>query len=79
MGQETHSCLSTYLPCGLIECVRISCIIHCNTIIPVSNDTIGNNAQRYSIKVKRNNDNENVKIIRQYLYLLAELQIENEK
>ncbi len=28
---------------------------------------------------KKKYDNENVKIIRQYLYLLAELQIENEK
>jgi hypothetical protein len=41
MGQEAHSCLGTSLSCGLIEYVRISCIIHCNTIIPVSNDTIG--------------------------------------
>ena len=30
-------------------------------------------------KDKKKYDNENVKIIRQYLYLLAELQIENEK
>ena len=70
MGQEAHSCLGTSLSCGLIECVRISCIIHCNTIIPVSNDTI---------KGKEKYDNEKVKIVRQYLYLLAELQIENEK
>lgn len=30
-------------------------------------------------KGKKKYDNENIKIIRQYLYLLAELQIENEK
>ena len=30
-------------------------------------------------KGKKKYDNEQVKIIRQYLYLLAELQIENEK
>lgn len=30
-------------------------------------------------KGKKKYDNENVKIIRQHLYLLAELQIENEK
>ena len=41
MGQEAHSCLGTSLPCELIECVRIGCIIHCNAIILVSNDTIG--------------------------------------
>ena len=30
-------------------------------------------------KCKEKYDNEQVKIVRQYLYLLAELQIENEK
>ena len=48
MGQEAHSCLGTSLSCGLIECVRIRCITHCNTIIPVANDTTGtmrNNTQ----------------------------------
>ena len=30
-------------------------------------------------KGKKKYDNEKVKIVRQYLYLLAELQIENEK
>ena len=86
MGQEAHSCLGTSLSCGLIECVRISCIIHCNTIIPVSNDTIGTmrsgtRSGEYlcKIKGKEKYDNEKVKIVRQYLYLLAELQIENEK
>lgn len=39
----------------------------------------GNMQQQILIKDKENTDNEKVKIVRQYLYLLAELQIENEK
>lgn len=78
MGQETHSCLGTSLSCGLIECVRISCthiatqqykylVITLEKCVTILN------------KGKDKYNNEEVKLIRQYLYLLAELQIENEK